>query len=208
MEDTIESCVSSFFNTSINDEELIEALDYCDLLDPAYDNELYNMCEAIDSIIPTKQKLQIGGALKRSNDSTVNNSAKRVKYNEGASTSSVQYSENNSTTPSAYSEGNKVKCDICNIFITKRYFSNHLKSNLHKNNHLKSHPSLSNVSVIDSAFGQRIITYMINSKNDDLSIFKTPESFLNSIKNDILFLVQESIKEHTVFKVYSSSKAF
>ncbi|XP_069364145.1 uncharacterized protein [Maniola hyperantus] len=200
MEETSEVCVSTCFNTSISDQELAEALDYCDLLDSAYDSELYNICEEIDSIIPTEQKLQTGGALKRSNDSTVNNSVKRVKYNEGASTSAIQHPIN-STTPAEYSEGNKVKCDICKIFVNKRYFSNHLKSNLHKNNHLKSHPSLSNVSVIDSAFGQRIITYMINSKNDDLSIFKTPESFLNSIKNDILFLIQESIKEHTVFKV-------
>lgn len=152
----------------------------------------------------TGQTLQTGGTLKRQNTSTENSTAKRIKVNEGASTSSIEnLNETYSDSSAEHIGGNKIKCDICQVYINKKYFTNHLKSNFHKNNHLKSHSSLPNVSVIESAFGQRIKTYKINSKSNNTSdlIFKTPESFLNSVKNDILLLIKESIEEHSVLKI-------
>ncbi|XP_052746715.1 uncharacterized protein LOC128199737 [Bicyclus anynana] len=193
-----EDCVSIFFNSS-NDSELTEIMENC-LLDSTYDKELYELCENFENTtIPMEQAIQTGGALKRSSDSETSIASKRVKYADATSSSSVE----NSTISHEQIEGNKIRCDLCQIYINKRYFSSHLKSNLHKNNHLKSHPSLSNVSIIDSAFGQRIMSYKIDSKtNNPLELpFKTSESFINSIKNDILLLIQESITEHTVVKV-------
>lgn len=97
-----------------------------------------------------------------------------------------------------------MECQTCHIFIKKRYLANHFKSNLHKNNLLNSHNTLSNVNVIESAFGNRILTYKIKSKVDRSTQvnFETPELFLNSIKDDILFLIQECIHQHIFFKVH------
>lgn len=144
----------------------------------------------------SQHSLQFGGALKRSIDADVNNiNAKRPRLNQGASTSSARSNVN--------SDSVKVNCTACNILISKRYFANHLRSNIHKNNIFKSHSSLKNVSVIESAFGQRIMSYKINRKEMHSSelVFQTPEQFLNSVKDDILFLINESIKEHTIVKV-------
>lgn len=78
-----------------------------------------------------------------------------------------------------------------------------MKRNIHKNNVLKLHSYFSNVSIVESAFGHRTLTYKINSKTEDSSktMFETPELFLNSIKEEIIFLVEDAIKQHTIFKL-------
>ncbi|KAJ0178598.1 hypothetical protein K1T71_005373 [Dendrolimus kikuchii] len=53
-----------------------------------------------------------------------------------------------------------------------------------------------NVSVVDSAFGQRIISYKVKNKNQSDSVFQTPELFLELIKSDIFFLIDEPNPHH------------
>lgn len=129
-----------------------------------------------------------GGSLKRTNN-IENNTHKTKRVKQEASSSSH---------PSA-AQSDKVHCDACGILVCKKYFTNHLKSNRHKTKASKLHDNLQNVYVVESAFGQRIISYKINSKSD--GSFETPEIFLNSIHNDIQSLIEESILKHTVFKV-------
>lgn len=143
---------------------------------------------------------QAGGSLKRVNDSeNADIAAKRARHENEPSTSSTESSNSNETS----NDGNeKVNCSICQVLVSRRYLANHLKSKLHKSKLEKVHDSLKNVSVIESAFGNRIISYKIHGKNDQHSNnFKTPELFLNSIKNEIMLLIEESIQQHTVFKV-------
>ncbi|XP_052743835.1 uncharacterized protein LOC128199234 [Bicyclus anynana] len=219
MENTSEMCVSAFFDSvenemyeicenyeklnevstlfnSSNDSELNEIMENC-LLDSTDDKKLYELCENFENtMIPMQQAIQTSGTLKRPNDSGSNNASKIVKYSEQAS-SSIE----NTTFSHEQIEGIKIRCDLCQIYINQKFFVSHLK--IHKNNHFKSHASLSNVSLIDSACGQRKISYKINNKTNHPSDlpFKTSEEFINSIKNDILVLIHESIKEYIALKV-------
>lgn len=95
----------------------------------------------------------------------------------------------------------KIDCTTCNRLVTKRYYSNHIKSNLHKNNLLRSQHILKNVTLIESAFGKRVKTYRITSTNLHKNNFETPEMFFESIKSSIEYLVHENIKTLTIFKV-------
>lgn len=136
---------------------------------------------------------QVGRGIKRGITTDENKVTKKAKFDEGASTSSIETND---------VDNNKVECDTCHVYINKRYLNNHLKSNTHKNNLLKSHNSLTNVTVVETAFGNRILTYRINSKTlQSGQYFETPESFLNSLKIDILFLINECIQQHTIFKI-------
>lgn len=90
-------------------------------------------------------------------------------------------------------------CSICNISVKKRYLSNHYRSNTHKNNALRSHCNLSNVTIIESAFGKRIQTYRITSLAESKDL-ETVETFVNSIKDDLKTLLDNHIHLKT-FKV-------
>lgn len=72
-----------------------------------------------------------------------------------------------STSSEPASVDDKVTCGICEVEVKKRYFANHLKSNRHKNNISKLHTTLKNVSVVETAFGNRIISYKIHSPIDE-----------------------------------------
>ncbi|CAK1598078.1 unnamed protein product [Parnassius mnemosyne] len=138
------------------------------------------------------QPLQLGRGTKR----TCSKESKIIKK-------PTTEAEAHTSAGNSISNDDQVECPTCHIFIKKRYLANHFKSNVHKNNLLNSHNSLSNVSVIESAFGNRILTYKIKSRVDRSTWvnFETPELFLNSIKDDILFLLQECIHQHIIFKV-------
>ncbi|KAF9411993.1 hypothetical protein HW555_009348, partial [Spodoptera exigua] len=136
---------------------------------------------------------QVGRGIKQDIITNENKVTKKAKLDEGASTSSIETNDVNN---------NKVECDTCHVYIAKRYLNNHLKSNTHKNNLLKLHNSLPNVTVVETAFGNQILTYRINSKTHQSGqYFETPESFLNPLKIDILFLINECIQQHTILKI-------
>ncbi|XP_072931917.1 uncharacterized protein [Epargyreus clarus] len=196
-----------FVDESQIEEELAKVCEEIEI-----NNELIDICRQVESAIinqssqhdkeslqtscllenPTNQHQQVGGAMKRSSYDIDSPKAKRIKVNEGASTSSdINLTDNG-----------KVMCDVCQRLVSKRYFANHIKSNIHKNNIFKSHSTQANVSVIESAFGQRIISYRIKSKlNESVDTLKTPELFFNSIKDNICSLIEESIKMHILFKI-------
>ncbi|XP_050677400.1 uncharacterized protein LOC126974058 isoform X2 [Leptidea sinapis] len=156
--------------------------------------ELCFVCNEVEKMI-NQPVLQSGGGFKRRSavlqDSEDNDtSTKRGRQGE-PSTSSGLTSVNDEM----------VNCSLCQILIRKRYYANHLRSNLHKNNVMQLHSTLKNVTVHESAFGNRIISYKIKSKSNQLQTFETPEMFLNSIKNEIISLFEESVRLLTIFKV-------
>ncbi|XP_061712768.1 uncharacterized protein LOC133521721 [Cydia pomonella] len=125
---------------------------------------------------------QSGGGIKR----------KAVDIADAGPSSAVEISEN-------YEE--KKLCEACNIWVRQRYFSNHLKSNIHKNKVIEHNThELSNVSLINSAFGCRIRTYRIGSDNQETE-FETPEIFFESIKNKIQALIKECLDELTIINI-------
>ncbi|KAJ0169451.1 hypothetical protein K1T71_015038 [Dendrolimus kikuchii] len=174
--------VSSEFKSNENDKkreldemcedrdmvELCENVEKTDIFDSEYDTNLYEICTTIENnvIQSSSHSVQTGqGMFKRSIESDNSNSdAKRQRHDEPSTST------------------NKLHCETCNILVNRRYFVNHTKSIVHKNNILKSHCSLDNVSVVDSAFGQRIISYKVKNKNQSDSVFQTPELFLELIK--------------------------
>ncbi|XP_045501419.1 uncharacterized protein LOC123698711 [Colias croceus] len=203
MENFSEMCTSAFFsapieenieqfNSEFNQElhKVCDEMEKRELFDSSYDDELYNQCLMVET---TLIQQQVGRGIKRGITTDENKVTKKAKFDEGASTSSIETND---------VDNNKVECDTCHVYINKRYLNNHLKSNTHKNNLLKSHNSLTNVTVVETAFGNRILTYRINSKTlQSVQYFETPESFLNSLKIDILFLINECIQQHTILKI-------
>lgn len=95
-----------------------------------------------------------------------------------------------------------MKCSTCKLLVNKKYITNHYKNKLHKNNVLKSKHSLTNVTILDSAFENGVVTYEItlnvNKSND---VLETPELLFDSIANTIMILTDESIKDLTIFKL-------
>lgn len=71
------------------------------------------------------------------------------------------------------------------------------------NNVLNRQHDLLNVNIIETAFGCRILTYRITSptSSNQSGVIETPEIFINSIVDTILFLIRDCIKEFTIFKV-------
>lgn len=99
-------------------------------------------------------------------------------------------------------ESKTVFCATCKVTIKKRYQNNHYNSNLHKNNCAKIQLALSNVNFIETAFGNRDHTYKITYKTDKTKTdFETPELFMESINDTISILINEAIKDLTVFKI-------
>lgn len=92
-------------------------------------------------------------------------------------------------------------CEVCNTWVRRRYFTNHMKSNLHKNKVVQSNThELSNVSLINSAFGSRIRTYRIGSENQEVEV-ETPEIFFDAIQSKIHILLRECLDELTTINV-------
>lgn len=92
-----------------------------------------------------------------------------------------------------------MKCTTCNVYVKKRYFSNHVNSHLHKNNLFKLKHSLENVNIIETAFKDRLLTYRIgtNSSKD----CTTPELYFSSINDSVVQILSECKKQFTTFKV-------
>ena len=110
--------------------------------------------------------------------------------------------ESSTAVPSTFEPGKDViECSRCKLLVSKRYYASHLKSSLHKSNILRLHDKLSNVYLIDSAFGQRVVTYRITHPSSLGAEFQTPESFLNDIKSTVLNLIDDCIKTLTLIKI-------
>ncbi|XP_047513541.1 uncharacterized protein LOC125055226 isoform X2 [Pieris napi] len=112
------------------------------------------------------------------------------------------------STPEASTSNNRGKplnsviCSVCNMCVSKKYFANHLRSNMHKNNLVKIQHSLKpNVTIYENAFGNRILTYRVTSEHEDNSDFETPDLFLTSVKETIFTLIKNFTEIHTILKI-------
>ncbi|CAH4031571.1 unnamed protein product [Pieris brassicae] len=185
MENTTNTSVEGFVADKLTDvvESVIEHNE--DFLD-AYDDELYDICESVErniGLTDLEHPQAPERPHKRNVDLENNNNTKKVKREENCDSETGISDE-------------MVKCKSCQILVRKKYFATHPRSKLHKHNMSKLHNTLK-VSV-ESAFGKRVISYKMNDKVIDQC--ETPEVFLNSIKNDIMVLIQKCIETYNVTK--------
>lgn len=89
-------------------------------------------------------------------------------------------------------------CMICNVSFIKRYIADHYNSNTHNTNAFNIHKKIPNVELIEIAFGKRIFTCRMTSLIKEL---ETLESFMYSIKNELVSVIHNSIKQLKVLKV-------
>lgn len=136
--------------------------------------------------------MQTGGGIKRKATVGTSTSTKkpRLHTSQEPSTSGVSPNFDN------------IECHVCKKSFSKKYFTNHLQSNAHKNNVLSSYKSFTNVQLIDTAFGNRLKTFRITSNvNETILEFETPEVFLEGIKETITSLINDCVKEQKAVKV-------
>lgn len=95
-------------------------------------------------------------------------------------------------------ENNKQYCEFCKLNIARAYYSNHLRSNLHKNNVARQHNQYDNVSLINTAFKSRIMSYRIFQGVDKTLVIK---DFFNTIKSRCSQMIHEQAQIHTSIKV-------
>lgn len=86
-------------------------------------------------------------------------------------------------------------CDCCNVTLTTAQMHSHKRSLQHKANACV--PSMDGVSIIQSAFKYRIISYRVHSEHNHLDYVM----FFNEIKHKILNLLEEALQIHTAIKV-------
>ncbi|XP_045484960.1 uncharacterized protein LOC123689370 [Pieris rapae] len=182
---TVEGCdVDKFIDVVESKQKLFNKQNE-EFLD-AYDDVLYDICESVErniGLIDLEHPQQPERPQKRHIELESNNNTKKVKCEENCDLETCISDE-------------MVKCKSCQIQVRKKYFATHSRSKLHKNNISKLHNTLK-VSV-ESAFGKRVISYKMNDKVIDQS--ETPEVFLNSIKNEIMVLIQKCIETHNITK--------
>lgn len=85
--------------------------------------------------------------------------------------------------------------------VSRKYFSNHVRSSSHKSKTLTSKHNFENVTVLNTAFGSRVVTYQITSPLQSSTTLQTPEQFFDTVKDTISRLINESIKDLTIIKV-------
>lgn len=160
-----------------------------------YDAALYNLCEELEqsnNILPN----QIGHGLKRKSTTVDSNVKSKLMCSQEPSTSK---------------DIDTTECTICNISIKSRYFTNHLKSNRHKNNVIWKQHNLLNVKIIESAFGHRIVTYRIYpsniASNIEIETFYSTEHFYENIKESLEILITNCLREFKCIKVNFIFKA-
>lgn len=85
-------------------------------------------------------------------------------------------------------------CKVCNVSVPK--YSAHKKTNVHKSNSLlQTH--FDNVRIIATAFRNRIISYRVNPRTNNIS----PDLFLKQISETVCYLIKDILKKHTSIKV-------
>lgn len=95
-------------------------------------------------------------------------------------------------------ENNNIFCDDCEKVISRKNWSYHKRTNVHKINCSKrSGRDDDNLKCIKSSFSNRIVSYLIENENKNDLI---PESFLASIREKVLRLLCNQIKKHDNIK--------
>ncbi|XP_047990712.1 uncharacterized protein LOC125229815 [Leguminivora glycinivorella] len=94
----------------------------------------------------------------------------------------------------------EIKCSVCNKFVSKRYYQNHLRSNIHKNNVLKADLECDNVKLIENAFKNRVATYRVLFEENIHQPY-VPEVILQDNKRKVFALLDRSLANHFALKV-------
>lgn len=92
---------------------------------------------------------------------------------------------------------NVVKCEKCDIILTKNDYQFHLRTELHKSNCMIA-TNFENVYIINTAFKNRVMTYCIKCKIDPCI---TPEGFLYDCEKTVYRLVSDSLGKHKCIKI-------
>lgn len=143
-----------------------------------------------------------GGAKRRSSESAEETPVKTKKKRPNPPISFASTSTASSSNQNVSTEINDyIECSMCHVSVSRKYYTNHLKSNTHKNNVLSVSREFKNIQIIESAFGNRIVTYRIVSDSITNQPLETPGLFLENIKDKIFTLFDQSIVEHFVVKV-------
>lgn len=87
------------------------------------------------------------------------------------------------------------KCKECNMWYFKNRLYAHLRSNQHKNTILRN--SDNNVSILTSAFKYRIISYMLRSSKQFLSI----DDFFKDIQIEFIRVISQQLLKHKIIKL-------
>ncbi|XP_063388138.1 uncharacterized protein LOC134674022 [Cydia fagiglandana] len=178
-----------------------------------YDLELIRLCEEIEENEDLCEAARLVSQLHREASSQIGRGVKRtaavleteeflLKKNRPAAAEPVT-----STSPEpvpdvivSTNNNHEIECSVCNKFVSKRYFKNHLNSNLHKNNVLRADIEWVNVQLIENAFKNRVATYRI-LLNENVHQPFTPESILLGNKDKIFALLDRSLTDHHALKV-------
>lgn len=97
-----------------------------------------------------------------------------------------------------------VKCDICDIKLTRNKYRYHLKTELHKLNTLIA-TEFDNIYIINTALKTRIISYCVKTIN---KIYSIPEDFLCENEMNIYRLVELNLQKHKCLKIQFELFAF
>lgn len=105
--------------------------------------------------------------------------AKRVKVNDGASTS----------------RASNIKCVECDISVPANKMASHLRTQEHKANSCV--PIAEGVNLIRSAFKKRIASYRVHSVNNHNDYKK----FFSDIQEKVINLMEKSAEKHNTTKI-------
>ncbi|XP_037302315.1 uncharacterized protein LOC119192604 [Manduca sexta] len=179
--------------------ELVENIESMELMSSQHDEELYELCDKMEQT-QVETTIQKGDGSRKRSASTLlsGEEIKRKKKLHLVAPSTLSSSTNN-TVSTEFDD--KIECPQCQVHVLKKYLTNHVKSNTHKNNVIRRDNDFSNVQLIDSAFGNRLVTYRVKSNFISDHLFETPELFLKNITSVMYKLLERSILEHSVVKV-------
>lgn len=80
--------------------------------------------------------------------------------------------------------------------MAKKFWSNHLRSNVHKNN-IVIISTTNGVEIVKSAFQQRIVSYRIHSDNFHVNVVE----FFNNISIKVFELIKDNVRTYTCIKL-------
>lgn len=98
-------------------------------------------------------------------------------------------------TNSSSSSSNMVKCDTCKISIPRSFYTNHLKSQFHKDVAVDTKEN--GIKVIKSAFKNRLITFRLTVEKTYVDF----DEFFNDIELNFIKTIKEEIIKHKLVKV-------
>lgn len=143
-----------------------------------------HLCEVCGGIYSNKRKLNYHHQMHHG-------LVKRIKVSENhrnLNAESLDCQPHTSHVPATNAkEDENIVCKTCNVSISKKNFSIHLKTLDHKTNNIRNYSKDENIQIVDSAFKSRIISYRISDLNKEHVCLN---DFMLTIKNKIINLIK------------------